>query len=313
MKKTNLLLTTGALLLSLATFAEGVKPIKENFSPKGTFSKTKYVKVAAIAINPIGVSPVPASPETAEAVKMRNRKAIENQVREAAKNGAEIIVSPEFGINGYPDIAELPSEEDNYRTPEDVKPYVELPDGPTFQYFSKLSKELKVFIHYGLAIQDPKTGHYHNAVQVVDPDGKLALTYYKMHLFEIEHNYLSEGTEVGFYNSPVGKMGIMICSDTYGSEVIQGYRNIKVDAVSISTSWARYNSGMDQFRSTARQVGVPMIAANQMYYPDSGVINADGTNQSHIRQSSGIAYGYFLRKNTNTKVKVKVKQTKIRK
>jgi hypothetical protein len=36
-----------------------------------------------------------------------------------------------------------------------------------------------------------------------------------------------------------------------------------------------------------------MLAANQQYFPDSGVINPDGTAQSHIRQTNGLAYGYL--------------------
>jgi hypothetical protein len=52
---------------------------------------------------------------------------------------------------------------------------------------------------------------------------------------------------------------------------------------------------MSAFQSGARRVGAYVLAANQHYFPDSGVINRDGTKQSHIRQTKGIAYGYLPR------------------
>ena len=61
----------------------------------------------------------------------------------------------------------------------------------------------------------------------------------------------------------------------------------------LSTSWAVYNTGMDTFVHSARGNQMYLLAANQNYIPDSGVINPDGTLQSHIRQSTGIAYGYL--------------------
>ena len=52
---------------------------------------------------------------------------------------------------------------------------------------------------------------------------------------------------------------------------------------------------MDYFTRSAKSYELYILAANQIYFPDSGVINPDGSKQSHIRQSEAIAYGYLPR------------------
>jgi hypothetical protein len=85
---------------------------------------------------------------------------------------------------------------------------------------------------------------------------------------------------------------MIICADVYSSSPMEQYAG-QVDALALSTSWAAMNSGMSSFRSGARRTRAYVLAANQTYFPDSGVINPDGTDQSHIRQSTGVAYGYL--------------------
>lgn len=271
------------------------RPIDEVFEPTGEFDSKIYAKVAVLQWAPSGDAPL-GSQAAADAFKKRNIGELEAYIREAAANGAELIVTPEFGIVGYPDIPELPPQDDNFRTREDIAPYVETLPGKSSNYFAELSKELGVYIHFGLAEVDAETDLYYNAVAVVGPQGELVTTYRKQHLFEIEHDYLAEGHANTVYESPFGKVGIIICSDVYDYAVLAKYRASGIDVIALSTSWTQYNSGMGYFSRGAIRTNAIMLAANHDYYPDSGVINADGTTQSHIRQSSGLAYGYVLRK-----------------
>ncbi|GAB4010967.1 MAG: hypothetical protein Fur0010_04560 [Bdellovibrio sp.] len=282
----------GTFLLTGSLLASEIKPIKEVFEPKGKFPETKFMKVAVVQWAPEGSAPL-GSKEAAESFKESNRKVLENYIREAAANGAKLVVTPEFGTVGYPDIPELPSEDDNFRTRKDVAPYVETDKGTTAKRFSKLAKELKVYIHVGMAEVDTKTKNYHNTVLVFDPAGKLVAKYRKAHLYQQEDNYLVPGDKIATYNSPIGKVGMIICSDVYGSFPMDNYAEAKVDVLALSTSWAQANTGWGYFVDGAKWVNAYFLAANQNYYPDSGVINPDGTVQSHIRQTTGIAYGYI--------------------
>jgi predicted amidohydrolase len=117
-----------------------------------------------------------------------------------------------------------------------------------------------------------------------------------MNLYQLENQFLSAGTEPVTFESPFGKIGLLICADVYSFQPLEAYRRAGVKVLSLSTSWAQMNTGMGYFKRAAQQLGAYLLAANQPYYPDSGVVNPDGSNQSHIRQTTtGIAYGYLPR------------------
>jgi predicted amidohydrolase len=235
------------------------------------------------------------SDREALAFKMENWKVLEQYAREAATNGAELVITPEFATVGYPDIPELPPEEDEYRNPEDIRPYVETVPGPATEYFGKLAKELKIYLHIGLPEVDPVTNAYYNTVVALNPNGEIAAKFRKINLYTGENNFLQPGTDIATYDSPFGKVGIIICADVYSSNPMTLYKDAGAGILALSTSWAQWNTGMNYFKRGAIRNSAFLLAANQNYFPDSGVVNPDGTTQSHIRQSDGVAYGYLPR------------------
>ncbi len=274
------------------TASDVLQPIEEIFEPKETFDLGKYDKVAVIQWNP-GPSPVPATEKQAQEVKMRNALDLAVHITVATEKGAKLVILPEFTVVGYPDFPGVPSEEDNFRNREDIMPYVEPVGGPTTQFFSDLARRLDVSIQFGMAEVDPQTDKYYNSAVIVSSSGNVIARHRKVHLFEHEVDYLSAGDKATVFMSPWGVMGMIICSDVYDSKVLNEMASLGVNVVNLSTSWAQMNSGMSQFRNSARRLRAYLLAANHNYFPDSGVINPDGTNQSHIRQTAGIAYGYI--------------------
>jgi deaminated glutathione amidase len=270
-------------------------PIKEVFEPTGSFPKASWAKVAVVQWNPTSPAPLGVTKAQAEAFKSRNREALEEYIREAASQGAEMVITPEFAVVGYPDIPDLPDEEDNFRNKEDVAPYGEAVPGPTSRFFSALAKELGIYIHAGFVEYESARDNYYNTVVAVDPAGKVVAKYRKMHPFKLEENYITKGTQPVIYNSPYGKIGLIICSDVYSDPPMSFYADQKVNVLALSTSWAQWDTGMRHFQAGAKQVGAYLLAANQTYFPDSGVVTPTGGKQSHIRQSSGLAYGYIPR------------------
>jgi predicted amidohydrolase len=287
-----------ALICAIALSAQAqVKPITEVFAPSAAdYPIDKFGKVAVVQWAYEGsILPGPlASPEYAEGIKDHARKELERYIREAAANGAKLVITPEFGVLAYPDIPELPPEEDEFRTPQELAPYVEaIPGGKTTEVFSKLAAELKIYLHVGLAEVDLGSGRYYNTVIAFNPDGNIVAKYHKATLFSQENDFLTAGTEPGYYDSPWGQIAIIICADVYGTFPMNVYRQLHMPVLALSTSWSQPNSGMDAFIRGAQQNGSYLLAANQTYFPDSGVVNPDGTKQSHIRQSVGVAYGYL--------------------
>lgn len=282
------------LFLGLSVFA-GVDPIQEVFSPdQKSFPHDQYAKVAVVAWAPPEYSPLTPDPAVAESVKQGYRKILENYIRQAAAEGAEFVVTPEFGFVGYPDIPDQPPEHDNFQTPEQLAPYAEPIPGTSTEYFGKIATELNIYIQFGMA-EAGENGQFHNTVVVVGPDGSVQAAFRKMNLFEIENHYLVAGTTPVVWESPFGKIGFLICADVYHQPLLSAYKSLGVQVLSLSSSWASYNSGFSNFTTAAMDVGAYLLASNQTYFPDSGVINPDGTAQSHIRQSTGVAYGFLPR------------------
>lgn len=284
-----------SLLLAAALFL-GVIPIDEVFEPSGNFDPAHYGKVAVIQWAPDEMTPIGVTPEQAETIKQEHRQALEVYIRQAAARGAEMVVTPEFSIVGYPDIPELPPEEDEYQNPEQLAPYTETVPGPTTAYFGNLARELHVFLHVGFAERDEATGKFYNTIVALNPQGEIAAKYRKMNLYEGERRFLEPGTQPTTYESPFGRVGIMICADVYSRFPAEVYRRAGVNVLALSTSWAQLNTGMSYFTRAAAANRAYMLAANQPYFPDAGVINPDGTTQSHIRQTLGVAYGYLPRR-----------------
>lgn len=292
----NMLFTILFTLFASLGFASELQPIDEIFEPDASqYPAEDYAKVAVVAWVADDSAPLTKSEKEAEDYKSKNRSYLEQYIREAAQNGAELVVTPEFGVVGYPDIPELPSAEDNFQSPEQARPYAEVAAGKSYDYFSAISKELGIYVHYGY-IEDGLDGNFYNSVAVVGPEGGLVANYRKIHLFTGENKFLAEGKSITTYDSPFGKVGVVICSDIYGKKPMDNYAKEKLDVLALSTSWTIHNSGWGFFTRGARWVKAFVLAANQTYYPDSGVINPDGSTQSHIRQSSGVAYGYVPRK-----------------
>lgn len=276
-----------------SAYAFQLEPIEEIFEPIGTFDPSRYGKVAVVAWAPSETTPLGVTVEEAESFKQRQRETLAEFVKKAAESGAKMVITPEFATVGYPDIPELPSEDDQFQTREDLKPYVETIPGPTTNYFGAIAKELGIYIHVGFAEVDPVTDLYYNTVTAIDPSGQVVASYRKMNMYSVEKNFLAAGKTPVVYESPFGKVGITICSDIYSSSPMNEYAKMGIQVNALSTSWAQWNSGMHSFRRGAVRTKSYVLASNQTYFPDSGVVNPDGTNQSHIRQSTGIAYGYL--------------------
>ena len=266
-------------------------PVNEIFQPEGNFAPDKYWKVAAIQWSSKQPAKVDWSKSKIDQNLQNNRLELEKRIRIAAHNGAKFIVLPEFAVTSYPD---LPESGDNYRNRKDIENFIETIPGPSTNFFSKIAKELRIWIQVGFAEVEVKTNLYYNAAVVINDQGQIAATYRKQNLFGNESDFLEAGTSPSFFMSPIGKMGIIVCADSYDFKVLSQYKNAKVQGLGLSVAWTENNTAMNYYGRAAAFVKSYIVAANQEYYPDSGVLYPSGSTQSHIRQTSdSIAYGFI--------------------
>jgi N-carbamoylputrescine amidase len=145
-------------------------------------------------------------------VAENNLKKCLNWVRDAAKQGAEVISLPELYSSHYFCQSE---DVDNFALAEPLY-------STSFIAFSALAKELGVVIIVPF-FEKRMAGIYHNSAYIIDTDGSEAGLYRKMHIPDDPHFYekfyFTPG-DIGFKAFPTqkGKIGTLICWDQWYPE-----------------------------------------------------------------------------------------------
>lgn len=123
-------------------------------------------------------------------------------IREAAGDGADLIVFPELALNGY--------------LLKDMVPLTALrDDDPKLTELTSLSRDISILI--GLVEHGHDHFHYNSALYL--ENGKLAGRHRKGHLptygmFD-EGRYFAAGNSVRAFDTKFGRAGVMICEDAW--------------------------------------------------------------------------------------------------
>lgn len=131
-------------------------------------------------------------------------------IREAATRGAQLICTPENTCH--------------MRFPAHEKLKTALPQDthPAIPYYSALAKELGIWLLIGslsIKVSDDKIA---NRSFLFDPEGQLAASYDKIHLFDVdlptgeshrESDNVQAGDKAVIADTPWGKVGMTICYD----------------------------------------------------------------------------------------------------
>ena len=118
----------------------------------------------------------------------------------------DLLVLPEFFATGY-----------QFTSTDEVAELSEpIPDGNTTMALLDLSREKGIYIVAGLPEKDGDK--FYNSAVLTGPEGLIGV-YRKTHLFFEERLYFIPG-DTGFkvWNTPIGRIGIMICFDWFFPE-----------------------------------------------------------------------------------------------
>jgi predicted amidohydrolase len=177
--------------------------------------------------------------------------AIDALVREAAGRGAKLIVAPEYAlpqINAEPEVAV------GLRPSSPVQ-------SPLQTRFSALASELGIYLVIDLETV-VQSRHYNTQVALA-PTGKVVARHHKFELFEGERIGLAAGTDTATFDTPFGRVGLLICADIYGDperhEAL--VRDGGVDIIAFSAAWTA--PGARRWPAAfAHDWGVYVVAAN---------------------------------------------------
>ncbi|RZU52541.1 putative amidohydrolase [Krasilnikovia cinnamomea] len=140
---------------------------------------------------------------------------------QAAAAGADLAVLPEYV---------------DYLGPADGAPKPEPTDGEFGSFFAAAARELGMWVHAGSFHETgPDDGRTYNTTMVFDPTGRLAATYRKIHLYDVEipgrvsyreSNSVAPGDETVVADIAGIRTGLSICYDLRFPEL---YRRLAVD------------------------------------------------------------------------------------
>jgi predicted amidohydrolase len=140
---------------------------------------------------------------------------IEGRMRDAARQGAQLVAFPEGSLNTYAPCEDCTS---NHRPCQWHLDEAELVPGPSTRFLAELAAELDIYVVLGMNELDPADPtRMYNAAALVGPEGILG-TSRKVHLgHPLETCRHSPGTELPVYETRLGPIGILICYDFFSN------------------------------------------------------------------------------------------------
>jgi predicted amidohydrolase len=136
-------------------------------------------------------------------------------VRDAARQGCELVVFPELALDTWGVCADC--ARDHRPCPWHLD-QSETAHGPSSDAVAALARELDIHVIYGFEERDEDdAGVIYNAAAMVTPDGLLG-TYRKVHLgIPLETDRFTPGESLPVFETRLGPIGIQICYDFYNN------------------------------------------------------------------------------------------------
>lgn len=170
--------------------------------PKAHEENERTVKVSVVNFNPIWGD------------KAANLQKIKTMVISASQEGANLIAFPELALSGY----ECSDEAHRDHQPCSMHAeFAETIPGPSTEEIAELSKELGVYVLFGMPERDQKDSKLqYISVAIIGPEGILG-SYRKIHLAPLptftEQVCFRPGDELPVFETSYGRIGVQICAD----------------------------------------------------------------------------------------------------
>jgi predicted amidohydrolase len=184
--------------------------------------------------------------------KNHNLRKIERYIRQARKKQADLIVFPELTLTGYMcrDLV--------YELAEPVP-------GPSVQRLEATAKKENMHIVLGMFEKSSKAkAVLYNTAVLISPEGFIG-KYQKMHLpthsvFE-EKRYFRGGYQTPVFDTPLGKLGLIICYDVFFPEITRLLRLKGAQLVICISASPSVRRGFFEVLTTARALENTMFLA----------------------------------------------------
>ena len=213
--------------------------------------------------------------------KDANTSKLETAIRQAKKDGARLIVTPEGALEGYlvNDVRKATGKRRQKLT-ERFNQIAEPIDGPHIRQFQKLCKELHVFLVLGFLEKDGEKTY--NTAVLLGPEGAIVGKYRKTHFaqgYEMGEKKgdnpagYTRGTEYPVFEVAGHKLGIMICYDRRVPKVAKRLAENGADLIVNPAYGMMGDCNRDFIASRAKENRVPVL----FVHPNQAILaTADG-------------------------------------
>ncbi|SEI90353.1 Predicted amidohydrolase [Bhargavaea ginsengi] len=183
-------------------------------------------------------------------------------IKEASKNGAQLVVLPELCNSGYV----FNSKKEAF----DLSEPVVSEKGETIKAWEACAKENDVYIAAGINERDGEI--LYNSAVLIGPNGLIG-SYRKVHLWDDEKNFFVPGESgVPVFDTPIGKVALLICYDVWFPEIFRMCSLNGAEIVAVCTNWVPlpdYRQGdtpvvVHICMASAHTNGVFIVAANRV-------------------------------------------------
>ncbi|KAJ5737734.1 uncharacterized protein N7483_002859 [Penicillium malachiteum] len=205
-----------------------------------------------------------------------------NYIREAASQGAELAVLPEYHLSGWAPTDELWSTQ----------------AGQSSQYlknYQSLAKELKICLVPGTIIEKEIGANnstlFYNTAYFISNDGTILGKYRKKNIWHPERPHLvSSGSEShAAIDTPIGRIGMLICWDLAFPEAFRELIADGAEIVIIPTFWTPNDASADALRHNpaSEALFLSSTLTSRCYENTCGIIfvNAAGPAENFLGMS----------------------------
>jgi len=180
---------------------------------------------------------------------------IENALKEAKAQGAEIACFPETTIYGW-------VNPDAHQRAHPIP-------GEDSDRMCGLARKYSIYICAGLA--EKEHGHLYDSAILIDKEGRILLKHRKINLLtQLMNPPYTPGEDIQAVETPWGRIGILICADTFVKENLQRMAALEPDLVLVPYGWAADETEWPQHGNelhktvaqAARAIGAPVIGTD---------------------------------------------------
>lgn len=202
--------------------------------------------------------------------KTLNMKRAISTIQACKEKNVDYVLFPELFLTGF-------------LIQEKIKELAETVDGESIKMIQEKVKETGVGAIIGFA--EHCKNRYYNSAIFIEKDGSIKGVYRKIHLFDKEKEYFSSGKEFPIFQTPFGKMAVMMTFDAEFPETSRIYAVQGVELIMVlnahSVPYEPHQELLLRARALENQIFV--AAANKVgleqstiFFGESAIISPDG-------------------------------------